>query len=689
MGEFFMQDPQTQKPKNKLKTFLGKFVLWLFQKIYELLNEASTKPTKESSAIQEVKKLEDPLKEIVRDVVDILGYAGAMVATYEPGDALPVRAFYINPELGGGVTEDKIREWERQVSEFTPKQISLTNPEIARVYPHKEDHKDNLSVIAYNSGNLEISDNLFSLFTPITPKESEGLINVIQQTLGIEQVIAVPFFLNTEINGKVESEFIGNLFAAKQDPISIEDQKILSSFAHYAALSILSERQRLQVEIVEDLILDIQKNLTDEKRVLKRIVQGIVEEMGYAGAMVATYESGDALPVQAMHINAEIGEIASEDKIKEWEIQVSEFASKPISLTDPEIARVYPHQDEYKGNLSVIAYESKKPEISDNLFSLFTPITPKESEGLINVIQQTLGIKQVIAVPFFLETETSEGIEKKFVGNLFALSKSFRVSSWEIKLLEAFGQQAAAGLRNVRLYHETRELYQKAEDRRKAAEIFGKMAFTASASVHALKNHMGVINGTLQIVKETLDGDNKDMTNAAIKRMKEMTLLVNSLHEPWKFQHETGTDVNSCINRATERSLGVDVPWVQKNLSSNPLLVKTIPEMLTEAFRVLIKNANEAMSKFPERRSLEIESKLIDRYIEVIIKDHGEGIAPENIFKIFEMRFTTKEESGLGFGLFWAKDYIEGLGGSIDVESVVNIGTKFTVRLPITKDIML
>ena len=46
------------------------------------------------------------------------------------------------------------------------------------------------------------------------------------------------------------------------------------------------------------------------------------------------------------------------------------------------------------------------------------------------------------------------------------------------------------------------------------------------------------------------------------------------------------------------------------------------------------------------------------------------------------MRYTTKK-SGLGFGLFWTKDYIEGLGGDISVQSVEGKGTRFTIHLPL------
>ena len=109
-------------------------------------------------------------------------------------------------------------------------------------------------------------------------------------------------------------------------------------------------------------------------------------------------------------------------------------------------------------------------------------------------------------------------------------------------------------------------------------------------------------------------------------------------------------------------------------------LLKTTQEMLVEVFKVLIKNAIEAMPD-ENNRMLFIESKLIGEGIEVCVADHGAGIDELILGKIFEMRFTTKV-GGLGFGLFWARDYIEGLGGKINVYSVLQQGTTFTVGLP-------
>jgi signal transduction histidine kinase len=611
-----------------------------------------------------------------------------MVATFDTGEVLPVKALYVDPALA---TREQIRGWEQQASERIGMKLSLTDPKIARVYIYRKEDQENLGVKSAHARQYMISNELFDLFkTAIVPDSLREFVRGIQQALGIQQVITIPFFIKTtSVDGAIimstttiqdtnKGEFVGNLFAAKRGEITPQDIRVLSTFAQYVASFILSERRRLQVEVIEKLILDIQKGLHSEEEVLQRIVKGVVDDLGYVGAMVATYNPAeDVLPVRALYTGSNI-DLA---QIHVWEGQASELIGNPLSLTDPTIAKVYLHQEPYKDNLSVKAAEKEKPVSSTELFDLFiTPLVPDSLRQFVKGIQEGLGIRRVIAVPFFLETTMEDGkLSKELIGNLFVASRSQEIQLWEIEILNAFGQQAAAGLRNV-------DLYQKAEDRRKAAEIFGKMAFTATASVHALKNHLGVVKGNLQLLK-MLSHENEEMAIPALRRVDEMVTLVENLQEPWKLQNDLHVDVNACIRRAAEKTVGIDIPWIKLNLTPN-LPVRTLPEMLTEAFKVLIKNANEAMSgeSIPEeKRLLEIESRCVENTIEVSVEDHGTGIPPDDLGKIFEMKYTTKQ-SGLGFGLYWAKDYIEGLGGKITVESTLGRGTKFTVHLPLASD---
>jgi signal transduction histidine kinase len=63
------------------------------------------------------------------------------------------------------------------------------------------------------------------------------------------------------------------------------------------------------------------------------------------------------------------------------------------------------------------------------------------------------------------------------------------------------------------------------------------------------------------------------------------------------------------------------------------------------------------------------------------ISDTGNGIPPENLPKIFEPYFSTKE-TGTGLGLAIVQKSLDIHNGSIEVESAVGEGTKFTVRIP-------
>jgi two-component system sensor histidine kinase HydH len=67
--------------------------------------------------------------------------------------------------------------------------------------------------------------------------------------------------------------------------------------------------------------------------------------------------------------------------------------------------------------------------------------------------------------------------------------------------------------------------------------------------------------------------------------------------------------------------------------------------------------------------------------VRVEINDTGRGIAPEDIAKIFEPYYSTKE-TGTGLGLAIVKKAIDDHGGSITVSSKQGSGTTFTIILP-------
>ncbi len=628
-------------------------------------------PTVEGTAAAE---LETVLQTIVEDVVNVLGYTGAMVATYEQGDTLPARAIYVDPLIA---TEEDIHKWEEKISEIAGHPVSITDPEIARVYVYDEAYQDNLSVKAVRAGGPVTSDELYDLFTPIAPPASKPLVGIIQQILGVRQVIAVPFFLETRADGKTSRELVGNLFAAKRSSISRQDILVLSAFGRQAAAAIGSERRRIQVEITQKLVYRVQTSLHDEQQILNWIVRGVVSDLGYVGAIVAPYERDGSLPIAALYVDPHV---ATADDLRRWEAQLAAMAGKPIRITDPNTARVYIHREACQQNLSVRAAKLGKPITTHELYDLFIPIVPPKARPLVQEIQRALGIRQLVAIPFFLETPVDGKPTRQLVGNLFAATRSRAFQASEIELLRAFGQQAAAGIYNARLYR-------TAEERRQAAQMFGTMAFSATTAVHVLANHIGVFQMHLELLKN-LPPERREQALMADddiqRRLQEAAELLNTLREPWRPISDKVVDVNACLRLAVDKTMPL---WeekelnVQIDLTPEPLEVRTSPEMLTEAFRVLIKNAIDAIQEKGHRGELRITSRRSATGIEVTISDNGVGIKPEHIPKIFEIGWSTKR-TGLGFGLFWTRDYIEGLGGTIRVESAVGQGTTFYIHLP-------
>jgi hypothetical protein len=101
---------------------------------------------------------------------------------------------------------------------------------------------------------------------------------------------------------------------------------------------------------------------------------------------------------------------------------------------------------------------------------------------------------------------------------------------------------------------------------------------------------------------------------------------------------------------------------------------------LQQVFMNLILNARDAMHGGGR---LTLETRVVDATLIVGVRDTGIGIAPENIARIYDPFFTTKEVGqGTGLGLALSYGIVQEHGGRIFVESRPGEGAHFTIKLP-------
>jgi two-component system sensor histidine kinase RegB len=104
------------------------------------------------------------------------------------------------------------------------------------------------------------------------------------------------------------------------------------------------------------------------------------------------------------------------------------------------------------------------------------------------------------------------------------------------------------------------------------------------------------------------------------------------------------------------------------------------PRAVSQALRSLITNAQDAS---PPNATVVVVVRREGSILSISIRDRGGGIPTEVLARIGEPFFTTKPPGrGMGLGLFLARAVIEGVGGTLQIDSTAGEGTEVSVRLP-------
>jgi PAS domain S-box-containing protein len=223
------------------------------------------------------------------------------------------------------------------------------------------------------------------------------------------------------------------------------------------------------------------------------------------------------------------------------------------------------------------------------------------------------------------------------------------------------------------------------------SEKLAAMGRLTSQIAHELNNPLYGIMNTLELLKTEISPQSKrrkilDMALSETVRLTELLRKMLRFSKPDE-EEKQATDVNIILDEIlllVGKQLQENSIRISTNFADNLEKVYASRNQLRQVFLNMIANARDAM---PDEGTLTIKTfaKRDNVYIE--ITDTGIGIKEENINKIFDDFFTTKNSvKDVGLGLSVCYGFIKEHGGDIRVLSEGESGTTFTIILPIYKE---
>lgn len=230
----------------------------------------------------------------------------------------------------------------------------------------------------------------------------------------------------------------------------------------------------------------------------------------------------------------------------------------------------------------------------------------------------------------------------------------------------------------------------RAEERAKQAESMAALGRLAAGLAHEIRNPLGSISGSIQLLKtnRALTEEDQRLCTIIVREASRLNDLVSDMmdlarpRKPHFSSVDAAATAREVVALAAQSGRAVsDVRIVYEGLES--AMVAADPAQLRQLIWNLVRNAVQASHAGDEVEVRVTTAKARGRrgeHVELWVVDHGVGLAPDAKERIFDAFFTTRAQ-GTGVGLAVVKRIADDHGFSIELQSEAGHGATFVIDL--------
>jgi signal transduction histidine kinase len=342
-------------------------------------------------------------------------------------------------------------------------------------------------------------------------------------------------------------------------------------------------------------------------------------------------------------------------------VDVTHFAGQQWSVDDTLISSIF---------------SSSRPYVIDGpaRYSSSLPPTLAREQSLASA-------STAVSVPLLLDDRP--------LGALDVGYSSPRVFTEEdLAFLQALGQEAALAIRNARLYEREREQVARLRALDKLQEAF------VSAVSHELRTPLTCVRTSVDLLQATsveLSEEQADLVSTIGHHVGRLEALVTDLLEITKLEagqvtlSRQPTDLRPIVNRVVEALHPLTVQKDQTVCLHWPAAVSMVEVDRRRIEQVLTNIVSNALKFTPKQGQIDVHLAETPEGLRICVADNGPGIQEKDQAHIFDRFYVVADGrglSGVGLGLYIARQFVELHGGRIWVESQVGQGSTFCFSVP-------